>query len=330
MDDESYPGREKKTQKLFKAIDMVSPKVVVTILSYNGKSLLEEVLSSYKENNYPNFQILIIDNGSTDGTCDWVQQNYPDVFILRTEKNLGYSGGFNFGLDYVFNQMKADYALISNNDVKADKEVVHSLLEVAQKDNSIGFVTGKVFFYDHPDVLQSVGYFEEPLKWIGGHLGNKEKDVGQFDLIEERPFSDDIFMLVKRELFLDTRGYDENFNFQSEQFDWQIRARRKGYKVYYTPYAKIWHKDSITIGKMSPFKKYYDVRNSFVVRLKHRDKSYLKKFFSFYFKNIVIMPFLKNLAKGNIKMAWAICTGFISAFIWGVRHKKIPFRNEVC
>jgi len=302
------------------------PRVIILILSYNGKHLLKDGISSYLANDYPNFEVVVIDNGSTDGTKEWVEQNYPGVFVLRTEKNLGYSGGFNLGLDYAFNKNNADYVLITNNDVKADSKVISELVIVAETDPMIGFVTGKVYYYDEPDLLQSVGYYEDELKWIGGHLGNKQKDTGQFDQIEERTFSDDIFMLVKKELYENTNGYDTNFQFQAEQFDWQIRAKKKGYKIYYTPKAKIWHKDSITIGKTSPFKIYYDVRNSLVVRLKHRDKKYLRPYFKWYFKNMVGIPFIKNLAKGKIKMSASIFNGFFSALAWGLKNKKIPFK----
>ena len=82
----------------------MTPKVIVLILSYNGKYLLQDSISSYLANNYTNFEVVVIDNGSNDGTQEWVAQHYPEVFVLRTEKNLAYSGGFNFGLDYAFNQ----------------------------------------------------------------------------------------------------------------------------------------------------------------------------------------------------------------------------------
>lgn len=309
-----------------KLINMKKPKVIVLILSYNGKTLLKEAINSYLANDYSNFEVTIIDNGSTDGTMNWVQANYPNVTVLRIDENMGYSGGFNFGLRYAFIQKNADYVLITNNDVRSDRKVIHNLVETAEKDNSIGFVTGKVYFYDHPEILQSVGFYEDQLKWIGGHLGNQEKDLGQYDQIEERAFSDDIFMLVKRELYEDTEGYDTNFQFQAEQFDWQIRAKKMGYKLYFTPYAKIWHKVSFTIGRSSPFKQYHDTRNSLIVRLKHRDKNFLKPYFSWYLKNKVAIPFVKNLAKGKIQMSFYTLKGFLSALIWGFQNKKIPFK----
>jgi len=179
----------------------MAKKVIVLILSYNGKQLLEDSVSSYLANDYENFEVVVIDNGSTDGTKEYVEKNWPKVRVLRTEKNLGYSGGFNFGLEYAFDQKTADYVLITNNDVRADSRVISELVQTGESDPKIGFVTGKVYFYDQPDTLQTVGYYEDKLRWVGGHSGANEKDQGQYDRIEERFFSDDIFMLVKKKLY---------------------------------------------------------------------------------------------------------------------------------
>jgi len=298
----------------------VFKKVTVLILSFNGKNLLDEAITSYLSNDYPEFSVIVIDNGSTDETKEWVEKNYPEVYLLRTEKNLGYSGGLNLGLEYAFKKQETDYVLITNNDVKADFKVLNELVIVAESDMTIGFVTGKVFYYDQPHILQTVGYYEDSIRWIGGHLGNQEKDVGQYDRVEERPYCDDIFILVRKELYRDIGGYDTEFKFQSEQFDWQIRAKKRGYKIFFTPFAKIWHKESMTIGKTSPFKTYYDVRNTLVVRLKYRDRDFIKGYLRWYIPNTVIKPILKNLFKLRIKYVWAIFSGLSSAIIWKLRN----------
>jgi hypothetical protein len=124
------------------------PNVVVLVLTYNGKNLLYECLSSYLQNDYKNFEIVVIDNGSSDGTETYVRKKFPKVSLLRLEENRGYSGGFNFGLNYAVSEKKADYVLVTNNDVKVDKLLISELVNVAEKDEMIGFVTGKVYFYN--------------------------------------------------------------------------------------------------------------------------------------------------------------------------------------
>ncbi len=298
-------------------------KVIVLILSYNGKHLLEESISSYLTNDYPNFEVVVIDNGSTDGTMEWVKMNYPDVYVHRTEKNLRYSGGLNFGMQYAFDEKKADFALITNNDVKADKGLISALVETALSDDKIAFSIGKVYYYDEPNVLQTVGKKYHPVLWNGGHIGNRETDMGQYDRIEERYWCDDIYWLVSREIWEKTGGYDTEFAFQGEDFDWQVRAKQLGYKIMYTPEAKLWHKESMTIGKTSPFKAYYDARNPLVVHMKYRDKREYLKFIGIRLRaTLKSMP--KMLLKGRWKTIFKTWQGHFSAFAWGIKNKRLP------
>ena len=310
---------------------MNKKKVIVLILSYNGKHLLEDSISSYLENNYSNFDVVVIDNGSTDGTKEYVEEKWGNVKIIRTDKNLGYSGGFNFGLDYAFVEKQSDYVLITNNDVKADKKVISELVKVAETDSKIGFVIGKVYYYDNPTMLQTVGKGEDPIRWKGKHIGNREKDTGQYDKVEERMFCDDIFWLVNKALYLKTGGYDTTFFLQAEDYDWQARAKKEGYKIMYTPYAKIWHKDSMTIGKTSPLKAYYDARNPMLVILKHRSPDFFRRYFWLHFRKDVLKSSIKIIIKGfEIKKAFKIWSGLFSGIWWGIKEKKFTYKHFIC
>ncbi|MCU0615104.1 MAG: glycosyltransferase family 2 protein [Desulfobacterales bacterium] len=305
---------------------MKEPEIIVVILSYNGKHLLEESIASYTANNYSNFEVIIIDNGSTDGTKEWVKKNYPTVEVRRTEKNLKYSGGLNFGMEYAFGPKNADYVLICNNDVKADSMLISELVKVAVADPWNGFSIGKVYYYDDPNVLQTVGKKYDPVLWNGGHIGNGEKDQGQYDTVEERAWCDDIYWLVKRELWEKTGGYDTEFAFQGEDFDWQVRAKKLGYKIMYTPHAKLWHKESMTIGKTSPLKVYYDARNPLIVHMKYRTADEFRKYFHIRFKTL-LRSSCKQLLKLKFRHVWANLSGVASALRWGMRNKKLTFRH---
>ncbi len=306
---------------------MDNPKVTVLILSYNGKDLLKESVSSYLSNDYPNFEVTVIDNGSVDGTKEFVEKEFPDAKVIRLEKNRGYSGGFNFGLEYAFGESKAKYALITNNDVKADTKVISELVKVAEQDDMIGFVTGKVYYYDQPDTLQTVGKKEHPIYWNGGHIGSKEKDTGQYDEVAERYFADDIYTLVSKKMYDEVGAYDINFLFQSEEYDWQARAKAKGYKIMYTPHAKIWHKESMTIGKQSPFKAYYDARNPMIVIMKYKSPEFFKRFFRKYFSYNILKTSLVRIKKMQPKVAWSIWMGFFSGLKWGFKNKKLTRKH---
>lgn len=300
----------------------MTPKIKVLILSYNGKHLLDDSVSSYLANDYPNFDVVVIDNGSTDGTMAYVRGKWPEVRVLRTEKNLGYSGGFNFGLDFAFNQQQADYVLITNNDVKADSKVISFLLNTAGKDNLIGFVTGKVFYFDQPDTLQSVGYAENPVTGEVYHRGQNKKDVGDFNKDEPLVSSDDIFMLVKRDVYEAVGGYNPSFLFQCEQWDWQERSKKSGFKVFFCSDAVIWHKESMTIGKSSSFKLYYDVRNTLLVIYFHKTRNQFINYFWKSFKQSFVKGTLKNLIKCKFGHSFACFTGFISGCLAILQYSK--------
>lgn len=303
---------------------MTKPKVIILTLNYNGKHLLEDCIESYLANDYPGLELAVIDNGSTDDSTDYIREKYPQVTLISNESNLGYSGGFNIGLKYAFEEKKAGYVLITNNDVKADPRVISELVEVAQTDEMIGFVTGKVYYFEQPEILQTVGKKEDLIRWNGDHLGGREKDIGQYETISERPFIDDIFTLVSSKLYSETGGYDTTFFLQGEEYDWQARAKKLGYKVFYTPHAKIWHKDSMTLGKTSPLKAYYDARNPLIVIMKHRSRKFYRKYLSWHFQKVVLLPSLRMaIRRFEFYKACMIWKGFISALIWKGKNRKI-------
>ena len=308
---------------------MEYPKVTVLILSYDGKDLLDDAVSSYLDNDYENFEVVVVDNGSTDQTKEYVNENWPNVDVYRTEKNLGYSGGFNFGLDYAFNQLKSDYVLITNNDVKADKQVVSALVSTAMKDETIGFVTGKVFYFEQPNLFQTVGYIENPSTGEVKHRGQREQDKGQYAQDEPLNSSDDVFMLVRREVYEQVGGYDTNFFIQGEQWDWQERGKKHGFKVYFCANAKIWHKESMTIGRTSPFKLFYDLRNTLIVIFEHKSYRQFSKYFWKSFKQQFIIGSLKHFLKGRFKHGYSSVTGFLSGFFWVMRSGKISIRHFI-
>lgn len=295
-------------------------KVVVQILSYNGLEFLEECVSSYLQNNYENFQIVVVDNGSNDGTVKWLEKNFPTVKVIRTEKNLGYSGGMNLGLEYAFNDLNADYVLITNNDVKADKALISSLVECAEPNPDAGFINGKVYYYDLPNTLQYIGKSYDEKYWRGNLIGHNEIDYGQYDKDMELAWTDDVYWLVSRKLFYTVGGYDTEFKFQAEDFDYQARAKRCGFKIIYCHKAKLWHKVSATIGKNSHMKSFYDARNPLIVHFKHRKFSQVLPYFFFQIKNQIISTFvyIKRKMFKNLFFMWF---GFFSAILWLLKHK---------
>lgn len=298
--------------------------VVVLILSYNGKELLHDAIGSYLANDYENFKIVVIDNGSSDGTQGFVEDHYPQATLLRLDENQGYSGGFNVGLAYAFNDLSANFVLVTNNDVKVDPGIISALVRTAKSDEKTAFTIGKTYFFEQPELLQSVGKMHDPKLWSNGHIGGHERDEGQFEEPAIREWCDDIYWLISADIYRQTGGYDTEFAFQAEDFEWQIRAKKLGYHIKYTPEARLWHKDSVTIGKNSPFKIYFDFRNPLIAHMKHREY----EDFQYFFKNkrrYLLLIIYRNLKKLRLYYVHRSIRGFLSALRWGLKHRKISF-----
>ncbi len=304
------------------ATSMNDPSVIVLILSYNGRDLLDESVASYLACDYLNFRVAVIDNGSTDGTKSHVETNFPGVKVLRTEKNLGYAGGMNFGLAHAFDAYNFDYALLSNNDVRVDSGIVSALVATAQEHDRVGFVTGKIFYYDNPKVFQSIGRDWDPKKISGRDLGRGQTDAGQFDEDREVGFCDDVFWLISKEVYLATGGYDPQFFLQAEDFDWQLRAKNAGFRTIYAHKAKLWHKVSATIGKSSPEKAFWDARNRLVVVMKNLPATIADPYVKRKVWNLLVPTMIKQAAKGKLAVSYAMFRGLLSALAWRLRNAK--------
>jgi len=303
-------------------------KVIVVALNWNGEAWLRPCVESVLRSSYPDFELVVIDNGSTDGSAVRIRQEFPQVKVIENGENLGYSRGFNAGLEHGFGERKADYCLVMNNDTVIDRDAITALVECAEADRRAGFVTGKVYYFDQPDMLQTVGKYEDPVRWNGEHIGARQRDVGQYDEVAERVFADDIFTLVRREMYEQTGGYNPVFFLQCEEYDWQARAKSLGWKIVYTPKAKLWHKESMALGKASPKKAYYDARNPMIVIMLHRSPEFFRRFFWNH-----VRRWSRVLVRRGVKLRWKMCSkivvGLASGLTWGFRNRKLTLRHFV-
>ena len=301
----------------------IYPRVLVLILSYNGKQWLRDCLPSVLDMEYPNYEAIVIDNGSSDGTIEFLQDEFPEVRTVSIHPNVGYARGFNAGLEYAA-ERGAGYFLIMNNDTVIDRGALTALVETAMTKDRAGFVTGKVYFYDHPEVLQTVGKQEDPIMWKGKDIGWQEEDVGQYEDTTERVFADDVFTLVSRKMYNEVGGYDPEFFLQCEEWDWQIRAKNKGWRIYYTPYAKLWHRVSATTGGLgSAMNEYFLYRNRIVVLGKHGGTTRLVRYLG-----QVGFEVFRRFVGGVISFNWtkvrprlARLFGFLAGTWWLVRRR---------
>ncbi|HIP87591.1 MAG TPA: glycosyltransferase family 2 protein, partial [Anaerolineales bacterium] len=175
------------------------PRVTAIVVNWNGLEDTIACLASLAEVDYPSLEVVVVDNGSTDGSPALLRQRFPRLALLETGENLGYAGGNNVGVRYVL-ERGADYVLLLNNDTEVAPGFLRRLVEVAEADPRVGVVGPTIYYYDRPDVVWSAG---GAIDWRRGRawmMGLDERDRGQFGTApREVNFVTGCAMMVRRE-----------------------------------------------------------------------------------------------------------------------------------
>ncbi len=237
--------------------------ISVIIVNYNGRHLLKDCLDSLREQTFRDFETLVVDNASSDGSVEFIEANYPDVRVIRNQKNLGYGGGNNAGI----RESTGRYIALLNNDTKVDPQWLQKLFEAAQKDRTIGMCASKILNYYQPGIIDNTGLLIYR-DGIGRGRGRLEKDAGQYDSGEEVFFPSGCAGLYKKEMFDEIGLLDEDFFLYVEDVDIGLRGRIAGWRCVYVPDALVYHKYSATTEPYSPLKAYLVERNRIWVVIK--------------------------------------------------------------
>ena len=245
------------------------PYVVIIILNWNGRQDTLDCLLSIKSIDYNNFSTVIVDNGSEDDSVISFRRNYPDITVLETGKNLGYAGGNNIGMRWAL-EHGADYVLLLNNDTVVDPDILNGFVLSAEELKDGGLFGAKIYYFDAPNKLWNAGADWDPK--LGDHVtrGSQKCDDGSYDQISESAYANGCALFARADVLEKVGLLDESFFLIYEETDLAYRATKAGYRVYYTPYAKVWHKVSISIGgNNSPIARYFTARNQLLWSRKH-------------------------------------------------------------
>ncbi len=235
------------------------PKVSIVTLNWNTTVITQDFLRSVNEFcNYPNLELIIVDNGSeTDPTVAFTQI-YPQAKILRNKNNLGFAAGMNVGI----REASGDYLFIVNNDTEFTPFLLEGLLQTFDQRKDAGVVSPKFHYYYHKGTVEYAGYNKvNVITGRNGMIGCKEPDTGKYNELKETPYAHGGAMMIPRTIIETVGLMPEVFFLYYEEFDWCEQIKRKGYKVYYQPASLIYHKESMTAGKLSPLKTFYQTRN---------------------------------------------------------------------
>jgi GT2 family glycosyltransferase len=252
----------------------MTPKVAVVVLNWNNAPDTLACLQSLSMLCYPDYTVLVVDNGSTDDSVAQICSRFPEIEVLQTSTNLGYAEGNNVGIRYVLKQEPA-YVCILNNDTILAPNCLQALVSEAESNPDIGMVGPKKYFFEPSDMVYAAGGLIDWRRGTVVHRGmwQRESEVGPLyaDGPTDVDFIDGCCVLVKRQLIERIGLLDPRYYLNFEDADWCVRARRAGYRARYTPDAVLWHKLSASLGMASPRKTYYMTRNALLFFWTHLD-----------------------------------------------------------
>ena len=246
------------------------PAISVVMVNYNGERYLGDCLQSLSDQTFRDFDVIVVDNGSTDDSLDLIRKDFPWVKVIPLNKNMGFARGNNIG----FEASSSKYIVTLNNDTIADIGWLEALYKAADTDRTTGMVASKIMLGRYGEEIDSVGM----LLYSDGmsrQRGRGEIDIGQFDRVEEVLFPSACAALYRCEILKEIGFFDEDFFSYCEDSDLGLRARLAGWKAVLAPGAVIRHLYSRTGGTYSEFKAYHVERNHVCVLVKNLPAAYI-------------------------------------------------------
>lgn len=228
--------------------------ISVVVVNYNGKKFLDNCLSSLVNQTYQDFEVIVVDNGSSDDSPAYIRERYPSVILVETGSNLGFAGGTNAGI----RRAKGEFILTLNNDTIADPHLLEEIVRPMRSESRVGVCGAKMVFPDGRINSTAICISRSGAAW---DRGRGEPDHGQYDVIEE-VFGSCAGAALYRRSMLDEIGlFDEDFFLFMEDVDLAFRARLSGWKCMYVPTARVVHIHGGTAGFRSHISIYYGNRN---------------------------------------------------------------------
>jgi len=229
--------------------------VSVVVVSFNGRDLLPDCLASLCRQTYRHHEVIVVDNGSSDGSAEWLHKHYPSVRVVALPSNRGFAGGTNAGIRVA----RGGFVATINNDVRVEPNWIEEMVRTAQRGRGVGMVASKVLFVRAPSVVDSAGLCIDRVGMAWHRLGGSYDDGSASEHEVFGPCAG--AALYRRELFDDVGYFDEDFFCYLEDVDLAWRARQAGWRCVYTPRACAYHLHSATAVEDSPFKRFHLGRN---------------------------------------------------------------------
>lgn len=284
-------------------------KAAIVILNWNGVDYLKRFLgTTVKNTTSPGTVIYVADNGSTDGSADWVAKNFPSIRLIMFDKNLGFAGGYNLALQ----QIDAEYFILLNSDIEVTEGWTGPLISFMDNNNDVASCQPKILSWHKKEYFEYAGAAGGYIDVFGypfcrGRLFNSiEKDKGQYNTPKDVFWTSGACMIVKAEAWRRCNGFDADFFAHMEEIDLCWRFHLAGYRVSYIPEPVVYHIGGGVLPYNSPFKTYLNFRNNLFLLYKNLPdkKLHYILFIRKLLDGIAAFVFLITGKFSNIKSVW--------------------------
>ncbi len=246
----------------------MDPSVAIIIVNWNSYIVTSECLDSLKTISYSNFEIIVVDNGSSDRSGDELKKDFPEITLLKNESNLGFTGGNNSGISYAMNK-GFDYYLLLNNDTVVTNDFLSVLVKTIESLPTVGAIQPRIMFNQQRQVIWSAGGTFNSFLFLTKTRGENELDNGQYDELWTPEWITGCCFLVKHEVLKIIGLLDDKLFIYYEDFDWSMKIRNAGFQLLYEPKSMIYHEVGMSNknrgghneGNISPFSHYVNIRN---------------------------------------------------------------------
>jgi GT2 family glycosyltransferase len=295
-------------------MNIESPLVSIISVNYNTDKITAEMLKSLQHITYKNIEIIIVDNASSID-AGYLKDDFPYITFIQNKKNEGFAGGNNRGIEIA----KGDIILLLNNDTEVDPDFIEPIAELFATDSSIGIISPKILYYQSKQTIQYAGGTAiNAFTARGKFIGTGEKDIAQYNRAHQTHLAHGAAMAVHKKVFDKIGLLPEDYFLYYEELDFSEHAQRAGFTIWYQPRSVVFHKESMSVGKLSTIKVYYQNRNRLLFI--RRNIFGLKGLVSRVFFVGVSIPaaVLKNLIRGN----WSFAAKIWQGLIWNMNYKR--------
>lgn len=275
------------------------PKIAIIVLNWNRPEDTLECLESLHKIEYSHFEIIVVDNGSTDDSVFRIKQSYPSICLIETGENLGFAEGNNRGMVEALKK-RAAYILLLNNDTVVHPKILNAFVKAACDFPNAGVFGAKIYYYDDPTILWYAGGDLDPTGRCY-HLGNGQCDVeNKRKTVEKTGYACGCALLIKSSVVEEVGMLESKYFLIWEEIDWCHRIRKAGHDCLFVPDAKVWHKISQSFegGGHGPMWHYFYWRNRLLFLENHLTLKNLLKFYIRVFPR-EICTLLIQLFKGK-------------------------------